>query len=209
MLTKRKMSKWEKLASADRIEKAVEALKRNGINAFVADNSDKAIKKVLELIPENSEVMTMTSMTLEETEISSEINNSGKYDSVRNKLYKMDRKKQGKEMNRLGAAPEFVLGSVHAVTENGELMIASASGSQLPAYAYSGGKVIFVAGTQKIVKNFDEGLKRVYDYVFPLEDKRALDAYGVNSGVNKVLIINKEIQQERITVIFVKEKLGF
>jgi len=102
-----------------------------------------------------------------------------------------------------------LVSSVHALTEDGHLIIASNTGSQLSSEAYAGGKVIFVVGTQKIVKDNQEGIKRIYEYCLPLEDERARKAYGMGSNVSKILIINKEIFPERITVFLVKEKLGF
>lgn len=198
-----------KLASNDAIEKTVEALERNGIKAFVAENGSEAKRKAIEMLPEGAEILTMTSQTAEMVSLAKEVNESGKYDSVRQKLMKMDRSTQSREMAKLGASPEFVVGSVHAVTEDGQLLIASASGSQLPAEAYSGGKVIFLVGTQKIVKNIQEGLRRIYEYSYPLEDERTQKAYGMRSGVNKILIINKEMTPGRITVILIKENLGF
>lgn len=204
------MAKWAKLASEQTIQTTIKALKQNGIDAIAVNTGKEAKKKVLELIDENSEVMTMTSVTLDTIGLSEEINRAdGNFKPVRDKLYAMDRNTQAQEMNRLGAAPEVVVGSVHAVTLDGHVLIASASGSQLPAYVYSAGKVIWVVGTQKIVKNTDEGIKRIYEYVFPLEDARAKKAYGMGSGVNKLLIVNKEVIPGRITLILVKEKLGF
>ena len=102
-----------------------------------------------------------------------------------------------------------MLGSVHAVTESGALMTASMSGSQLGPYASGAGRVILVVGTQKIVSDLDEGLRRINEYSLPLEDARAQAAYGIRSAVNKVLIINREIVPERITVVLVDEVLGF
>ncbi|MBI2327108.1 lactate utilization protein [Candidatus Curtissbacteria bacterium] len=203
------MSKWDQLADDSTIEKTIKALKANGIEAEVVENGEAAKKRVLELIPEKSEVMTMTSMTLEEIGIAKEIDESGRYDAIRPKLLKMDYKTQGREMRKLANVPDWTIGSVHAVTEDGHLLIASNSGSQLPAYAYSAGQVVWVVGAQKIVKNTDDGIKRIYEHSFPLEDERAQKAYGMRSGVNKILIVNKEIQSGRIHVIFVKEKLGF
>lgn len=203
------MGKWDKLADEKSIAKAVDSLKANGIEAFIVDNSKDAKEKVLEIIPKGSEVMTMSSMTLDTIGISNEINESGKFDPVFNKLMKMDRNTQGAEMRMLGAAPEWAIGSAHAVTEDGKVLIASATGSQLPAYAYGAGKVVWVVGTQKIVRNLEDGIKRIYEYVFPLEDARARKAYGMGSGVNKLLVVNKELAQGRITMILVKEKLGF
>lgn len=142
--------------------------------------------------------------------ITHEINESGKYNSIRNKLMSMNRETQGKEMNKLGAFPEYAVGSVHAVSENGEVMIASNSGSQLPAYVYGSEKVIWVVGTHKIVKNIDEGFERIYEHSLPLESERAKKAYGVpGSNVSKLLIINKELIPDRIYLIFVNEVLGF
>ena len=203
------MSKWDQLADDSTIEKTIKALKANGIEAEVVEDGETAKKRVLELIPPKSEVMTMTSMTLEVTGIAKELDESGRYDAMRPKLAKMDYKTQGREMRKLANVPDWTIGSIHAVTEDGQLLIASNSGSQLPAYAYSAGNAVLVVGCQKIVKNTDEGIKRIYEHSFPLEDERAQKAYGMRSGVNKILIVNKEIQPSRITVILVKEKLGF
>jgi hypothetical protein len=95
------------------------------------------------------------------------------------------------------------------VTETGSLMAASMGGSQLGPYVSGAGKVILVVGTQKIVSDLEEGLRRINEYSFPLEDARAQMAYGINSAVNKVLIINREIAPGRITVVFVDGVLGF
>ena len=195
----------KKLKSGDRII----LIKSNGINVYVVNNGEEAKKKVLEIIPKDSEVMNMTSTTLLTINLEQEINELGKFNSIRNKLNSMNQKTQGQDMKRLGAAPEWVIGSVHAVTQDGHLFIASQTGSQLPAYAYGAKNVIWVIGTQKIVENFDKAFKRLYEYCFPLEDQRALKVYGTHSGVNKILIVNKEVASERITVIFVKENIGF
>ncbi len=198
-------------ASEVSIKRAIDALKANGIDAIVATNAEDAKKKALELIPAGAEVMTMTSITLEKLGITKEINESGTYDSVRNKLNKMDRKTQGREMQRLGAAPEYTIGSVHAVSEDGKVFIASNTGSQLPAYAYGAGHVVWVVGTQKIVENQEAAMKRIYDYVLPLESDRANKAYNSTAGsaVRKMLIVNSEGTPGRITIIFVPEVVGF
>lgn len=203
------MKRWVKLADSKSIKKVVAALKENGIEAVVVNTREEAKQKVLELLPKGSEVMTVSSVTLQEIGVDSEINESGRFHSLRNKIYAMDYKTQRQEMSRLGAAPDFVIGSVHAVTQDGCVLIASASGSQLPAYAYGAGRVIWVVGIQKIVKDTNEGTKRIYEYVLPLEDERAKKAYGVGSGVYKLLILNQEKAVGRITLILVKEKLGF
>ena len=209
MSLKQSENKWDKLADKKRVEKTIEALKKNGVDTYFVKTASEAKKKLLEITPVGSEIMTMTSVTLDSIGITSEINNSKKFNAIRDKLYSMDRNKQKIEMNRLGGAHEYVIGSVHAVTEDGKILIASNSGSQLPSYSYGAGKVIWIVGTQKIVKNIDEAFKRIYDYTFPLEDARAKKAYGMNSNVSKILIVNKEIQPGRIILIFVDEVLGF
>lgn len=203
------MKDWGMLADNESIQKATDALKANEINAFVVKNREEAKEKVLELLPQGAEVMNMSSVTLETLGLPKEIQESGKYNSVKNKLAKMDRKTQRLEMQKIGAAPEYAVGSVHAVTEDGKVIIASNTGSQLPAYVYGASHVIWVVGTQKIVKNVEQALKRIYEYVLPLESEKMQKSYGVGSFVSKLLIINKEIVKNRITLILVKEKLGF
>jgi hypothetical protein len=198
---------FDELAEKKIVERTMASLKKNGINSYFVHNGQEAKKKVFELLPENAEVMNMSSETLRVTGIAEEI--MSLKNSLKNKLKSMNRETQGREMQRLGAAPEYAIGSFHAVTQDGEMIIASNSGSQLPAHSYGSDKVIFVAGTQKIVKDFDEGMKRIWEYSLPLENERAKKAYGIGSFPSKILIINREIKPDRIFVIFVNEKLGF
>lgn len=200
---------YTRVASDESITKAIVALKASGIEALVVANGAEAKAKVFEIIPQGAEVMTMSSVTLDTLGISKEINESGKYKAVKPKLYSMDRKTQAGEMQKLGAAPEWAIGSVHAVTEDGHVLIASATGSQLPAYAYGSQHVLWVVGGQKIVKNTDEGIQRIYNHSFVLENERAKKAYGMGSFVSKILIVNKEYQAGRMTMIIMKEAVGF
>jgi L-lactate utilization protein LutC len=202
------MKKFNELAEKNVVEKTMKSLEANGIKSYFVEDKKETRKKISELLPKGAEVMNMPSETLRETGIAEDMQ-SGKYDSVRKKLESMKRETQGREMQRIGAAPQFAVGSVNAITEDGKLMIASATGSQLPAYAYGAEHVIFVIGAQKIVKDVDEAMKRIYEYVLPLESARAKKAYGMESSVNKILLINKEFNKDRIYVIFVNEKLGF
>jgi hypothetical protein len=112
-------------------------------------------------------------------------------------------------MQKLGATPEYVLGSVHALTETGVAVIASATGSQLGPYSAGASKVIWVVGSQKIVPTLEEGMKRIEEYTLPLENERAMKAYGMNSVIAKLLIVNREVTPGRITVVIVKENVGF
>ena len=199
--------KWAKLPSKNTIDITIESLKNNGIDAHFVNTGEEAKAKVLSMIPSEAEVMNMTSVTLDTIGISKELE-SKDYKLARDKLNSQDISKREKKM--IGAAPEYALGSAHAVTENGEIIVASNTGSQLPAYAYGSDHVILVVGAQKIVKNLDEGMKRLYEHTLPLESERARKAYSVpGSNVSKILIINKEIHKDRIHLIFVNEVLGF
>lgn len=202
-------NKWTTLPDRSLIEKTMKALEANGIKASFVQSSTEAKEKVLNMIPQGAEVMTMTSVTADTIGITQEIMESGKYEAVKKKLATLD-EKQASQKKKLGAGPDWAIGSVHAVTENGNVMIASNTGSQLPAYAYGAQHVIWVVGAQKIVADIQEGVKRIYDHVLPLEADRARKAYGVaGSNVSKLLIINKEVDPTRLHLIFVNEALGF
>jgi hypothetical protein len=192
-----------------RVQRAATALEVNGFTVLRATSAADARRIVLDLIPTGSKVHHGASQTLEVTGIIQELEASGRYDPIGPRIRIMDRATQGDEIRRQATAPDVMLGSVHAVTETGSLMAASSSGSQLAAYVGGAGRVILVVGTQKIVAAIAEGLQRSNEYAFPLEDARALEAYGVHSGVNKVLTINREVVPGRITVVLVDQALGF
>ncbi|MBI2052000.1 lactate utilization protein [Candidatus Roizmanbacteria bacterium] len=200
---------WDKLPEDSVIKETEKALNENGIKAIVVEDGEEAKKKVLELIPKGSQVMTATSTTVDQINLSKTIDEGEDYDSTRKKIMSKDQSEMRTRLRRINAAVDYVVGSVHAVTEDGKVLVASNSGSQLPSYAFAAEKVVWVVGAQKIVKNVDEGIKRIYEYTLKLEDERMQKAYGMGSGVSKLLIINKEINPDRITLILVKEKLGF
>jgi hypothetical protein len=197
------------VADDAQVRRTAAALEANGMSVLLAADAADARRIVLGLIPDGSHVYHGASQTLEVSGITDEIEKSGRYEPLRPRIWSMDRQTQADEIRRLSAAPEVMLGSVHAVTETGALVAASMSGSQLGPYASGAGRVILVVGTQKIVADLEEALRRIDEYAFPLEDARAQAAYGIHSGVSKVLIINREITPGRITVVLVDEALGF
>ncbi len=196
-------------AEEDRVARTAAALEANGITVLRAPNSAEAKRMVLDLIPVGSQVHQGASASLEAAGITGEIEKSGHYRPLRPRLHSMDRATQADEIRRLSASPDVMLGSVHAITETGSLVVASASGGQIGPYASGAGKVVLLVGTQKIVPGLEDALRRVDEYAFPLEDARAQATYGVHSGVNKVLIINREWVPGRITVVLCGEALGF
>jgi len=203
------VAEFAELASDKQLDAAAAALERNGISSSVVASGEQARDAVSSIIPIGAEVFNNTSHTLESIGIAEDIERSGLYQPLRPRLFQMDREMQAREMRQLAATPDYVVGSVHALTEEGSLLIASASGSQLGPLVSGAGHVILVIGGQKLVPDSATGLRRIYEYCFPLEDRRAREAYGVPSGVNNVLIINRVITPKRVHAILVREPLGF
>ena len=203
------VAEFAELASDKQLDAAAAALERNGISSSVVASGEQARDAVSSIIPIGAEVFNNTSHTLESIGIAEDIERSGLYQPLRPRLFQMDREMQAREMRQLAATPDYVVGSVHALTEEGSLLIASASGSQLGPLVSGAGHVILVIGGQKLVPDIATGLRRIYEYCFPLEDRRAREAYGVPSGVNNVLIINRVVAPERVHAILVGEPLGF
>jgi acyl-CoA hydrolase len=196
------------LPDDDTLAATVVALEEHGFSVDVADDLDAARAAVLARIPQGASVMTNTSVTLEETGIAEAINKGGPYDSARNRMFALDFETQAQDMKAIGGQPDYALGSVHAITADGTLVIASASGSQLASYVWGAANVIFVAGAQKIVPNLEVAHERIVEHSLKLEDARAYAAYGQNSYIGKVLEIHQE-QPGRIHVTLIKQTVGF
>jgi len=200
---------FAEVASDEQIERTAKALEANGIHTIIVENGEEAKRIFFALVPEGSEVFLGASVTLETLGIKDEIDELGRYDALRPKMFKMDRATQGREIRKLVGAPDYAAGSVHAVTEAGQVMIASNTGSQLGPYASGAGKIIWIVGAQKIVNDLNEGFRRIFEYDLPLETEHMRQLYNAPTSVNKVLIVNRELRPDRITMIIVKEQIGF
>jgi hypothetical protein len=200
--------RFRTLASSDRLERVAHALRCNGIDALVVDSVVDARAKVLELLPEEAEVGTGTSESLSRSGILEKLA-SGRFDHLAPKIRSLDRATQAGQIRKLRASPAYMLGSVHAVTEDGVTLVASLTGSQLGPYANGAGKVIWVIGAQKVVSDLDEGLRRIREYSYPMMDAEARRTYGVRSGISKLLIVFRETVPHRIMAILVREELGY
>ncbi|MFZ1042108.1 MAG: LUD domain-containing protein [Anaerolineales bacterium] len=200
---------FTKLADDAQIERVVKALEANGMHTLIAENRAEAKKIVLGLVPENAEVYTNQSKTLETLGLFDEFDKSDRYNAVRPKVMSLDRKTQSNEIRKLRTIPDYIVGSVHAITEDGKVLISSFGGSQLGPYASGAAKVIWVVGTQKLVKDLNEGFRRIEEYSYPLEDARLLAAMGIHTAIGKTLIVNREVVSGRITIVLIKEELGY
>jgi len=208
-ITSTPIEEFARQATNEKIERTSKALEANGIKVLIAENGADAKRLFFELVPEGAEVFLGSSVTLEKLGITEEIDKSGRFDALRPKMFAMNRETQGREIRKLVSGPDYTAGSVHAVTEDGHVLIASNTGSQLGPYTSGAGKVIWVVGAQKLVKDFNEGFRRIEEHVLPLEEVHMQELYKVSTAISKVLIVNREIRPNRITMIIVKEEIGF
>ena len=196
-------------APAEQLEQAAAALRSHGFTAEVLDDAAAARIRVNDLIPAGASVLTGASETLRLSGIDADINASGRYQAIKPQTLAMDRVKAADDIRRLRATPDFVVGSVHAVTATGSLVAASGTGSQLPAYAGGAARAIWIAGAQKVVPDLAAALRRVEDHCLPLESARTQAAYGSPSAITRLLILNAELQPGRGTVLLLREAIGF
>ncbi|MFI8789743.1 LUD domain-containing protein [Streptomyces sp. NPDC055105] len=197
-------------APADRLERAAAALAAHRFTVEILDDAAAARNRVQELIPQDASVFTTASETLRLSGIDDDINTSGRYRAaVKPRAVTMDRVTEADDIRRLIAVPDVVVGSVAALTETGSLVVASASGSQLPAYAGGAGRTILVVGAQKVVPDLDTALRRLEEHALPLETARALEVYGQPSSVNQLLVLNAQPLTGQGIVLLLREAIGF
>jgi hypothetical protein len=202
-------SSFAKPAPEDQIQTAAASLRKHNFEVVIVDTPADARRYVNSILPTDKRIFTASSETLTLSGIDEDVNSSGKYKSVRQELARLDRKTQMPEMRRLGATPDVVLGSVHAVTEDGRLVAASAGGSQLGPYSSGASKVVFVVGSQKLVPDLETAMRRLQFYAYPKEDIRVREKYGTPSALAKILILNSDWPAGRSTVVLVREPIGF
>ena len=208
MSTVQASDRFTSLPDDQALAATVVALEEHGFSVEVVDDSNAARAAVLARVPAGSSVMTNTSVTLDQTGIADAINDGGPYESARNKMLALDFAAQALQIRAIRGQPDYALGSVHAITRDGALVIASASGSQLASYAWGAANVIFVVGAQKLVPTLEAARERIYQHSLVLEDARAVAAYGQHSYVGKILEIHQELPG-RIHIVLVREAVGF
>jgi LUD domain len=195
-------------ASEEALQQLADRLRQRNFEVLIVDDAAAAKEEVMRRLPEGAEIHSGKSKTLQDAGIFDELMASPKYDFLRRRLYAMDRATQAREMRKLGAAPDVMLGSVQAVTQAGQLVVASASGSQIGPYASGAGQLILVIGSQKIVPDFDAALRRIDEHVFPYEDASLRAQLGVGTQLTRVLIIERDFRPGRTTLILVRQPIG-
>jgi acyl-CoA hydrolase len=183
-------------------------LRERNYDVAPVDDGVAAREAVLAMIPQGSQVHWGKSKTLEDIGVIEALLTSGAYDVVRSRLSQMDRQSQAREMRQLAAAPDYMMGSVQALTEAGQLVVASASGYQIGPYAAGADQLILVVGSQKLVPDLEAALKRITEHVQPYEDKRLREQMGVGTALCRILILERDFAPGRTTIVLVKEPVG-
>lgn len=203
---------YKTLASAETIKKTIDALKKRGIEAVAVNNHAEALEKVKSLIPKGASVMNDSSRTLEEIGFVDYLKSgSHGWKNLHEEILKEKNPARQAVLRNQAVLSDYYLGSVHAIAETGQLVIASNSGSQLPHVVFTSPNLIFVAGTQKITPDLETALLRVREYVLPLEDKRMKDVGMGGSAISKLLVFEREpaFMNRKVHIILVNKKLGF
>jgi hypothetical protein len=195
-------------ASDAEVDTLAANLKARNFDVVVVQTGAEAKSEVLKRIPEGARIHSGKSKTLEEIGLFDTLMGSDEFDFVRKQTMKLDRITQRREMLKLGATPDLMINSVQAVTEAGQLVVVSASGSQIGAISTGGEKLILVVGSQKIVPNLDVAFQRIQEHVFPYEDARLLEILGIHTAWTRTLILEREFTAGRTTVILVRDPVG-
>jgi hypothetical protein len=195
-------------ASEETIQQVAQRLRERNIEAVVVDDGDQARALVLARVPEGAEVYSGKSKTLQDAGIFDVIHDESRYNPLRPRMFKMDRQTQAREIRKLIGTPDYMLGSVNAITEDGMLVAASATSNQIGPYANTAGKVILVVGSQKIVPDLNAALERIRNYVLPWESEQVRKALNRDSFIGKILIVEREWLEGRMTVVLVRQPIG-
>src|ERR1700693_3797549 len=195
-------------ASEADVDKLAANLQARNFDVVIVQTGAEAKAEVLKRIPNGARIHSGKSKTLEDIGLFDTLMESDEYDFVRKQTLKLDRITQRREMVKLGATPDLIINSVPAVTEAGQLVVVSASGSQIGAISAGAETLILVVGSQKIVPDLDAAFQRIQDHVFPYEDARLMEMLGIHTLWARTLILEREFTPGRSTVILVRNPVG-
>ena len=200
---------FAKAADEKAIERTAESLRKRGFAVDIVSSPEEARSLVRTMLPLDKTIFTATSETVRLSGLDEDINGpESHFKSVRKEMNKLGPQTPYRERIKMQAVPDVVVGSVHAITEDGQVLVASASGSQLGAYAAGAERVIWIVGSQKIVPDLRTGFRRIRLYGYPLEDIRAREAYNMPSLISKTLIFDAE-RPGRVNIILIRSPIGY
>ena len=201
---------YDQLPDEETVQATVENLEARGFDVVVVDTADEALDALVGAIPAGASVMNGHSTTLEEIGFVDYLNgDEHDWENLAGQVWSIDDDEARQQFRREAQAADYFLGSVNAIAETGALVAADASGSRIGAYPFAAGNLLLVSGVNKIVDDLDAAFERLEEFVFPLEDARAQDAYGAGSVVAKQLVYRQENEEGRTTVVLVRDDFGY
>ena len=191
------------------IQRTVEGLKGRNVDAVVAENADEARQFLVDMIPDGAEVFKSTSETLDTIGYSDYIRETDRYRNLSLEISAEPDRERQRELRRLAGVAEYYVGSVHAIAETGEVLVASGSGSQLGAYVFDAKHVIWVAGVQKICPTLDDAMARIRGFSVERHHEWAVAQGRAAAPMGKLMIFENEQNPSRIKMVLIKESLGW
>ena len=196
-------------ADAESIRRTIEGLAARNVEAFLVENGEAALAKLKELVPEGSEVFVNTSETLATIGYAEYMHGNDRYVNLHDAMLAQPDPAAQREFRRKTTTADYFVGSVQAIAETGEIVIASSSGSQIGAYSYGARRVILVAGTQKICPTLAEAEARTRGWTLERHDRWLEDQGRGPTPIGKFLVMEHEPVAGRITMVLVPESLGW
>lgn len=201
---------FDHIADRKELENLAKNLQSRNFEVLIARDKQEALALLQESIPSGAEVMTASSTTLKEIGFMDYLNSSeSKFVSLQAKINQENDENKRQDMRRKSVTADYFISSINAVTKDGTLVAVDATGSRTGAMPFAAKKLILVVGAQKITENLENAMQRIREHVFPLENERAMKAYGAGSMFGKWVILEREVMPSRIKVILVEEALGF
>ena len=191
------------------IDRTVAGLQSRNVDAVVAENGAEARQILIDMIPDGAEVFKSTSETLDTIGYSDYIRETDRYRNLYKEISEETDRDRQRELRRLASVAEYYVGSVHAVAETGEVIVASGSGSQLGAYVYGAKYVIWVTGVQKICPTLDDALDRVKGFSVERHHEWATSQGRPAAPLGKLMIFENEQNPDRVKMVLIKESLGW
>ncbi|WP_226012634.1 lactate utilization protein [Halomicrobium salinisoli] len=200
----------DELPDDEAVEEAIENLEASGFDVVVVDDEDEALETVQSQIPAGASVMNGHSTTLEEIGFAEYLSEGDhEWESLADEIWSIDDDAERQAARREAQTADYFLGGINAISQTGDLVAADRSGSRIGAYPFAASNVVIVSGVNKIVPTLDDALDRLESVAYPLENERAQEAYGVDSAIAKELIFRQELEDDRTTVVLIREKLGY
>jgi L-lactate utilization protein LutB len=203
-------SRWSRIPPADMVDRTAEAIRKRAMKVLIAGNGDEALAFIRNMIPPGAEVMSGSSTTLIEIGFEDLVaEGTMGWKSLREEIFAENDEVKRAGLRRRSVLSEYFLSSANAIAGTGEIVACDASGSRVGAWPFAAGHLILVVGINKIVPTLQDALDRVRQYAYPLENARSMRAYGTPSMIGKCVILAGERNPDRVTVILVREALGY